>query len=291
MMAPAQLRDASLGSGEAGELAYDEVARQVRALVEELTPVGAIVMVVSKGDEGLLRFDGRTGWHFPRAVNGQYAGHHPPDGGWAVAQVEALRAGGAAYLVLPATYFWWLEHYPELDRHLRTRYERIPCAEEVCRIYRLLELPTAPPRAVPALFEGEASRRIAAAMRALVDNLLPDEEVVLVASEGDDALLAIDRQAWHFPHDAAGGHVPLEAAEGRQAVAQLRTLRGRGIRYLVVPAGGYPTLLRSPALAAYLGEECRMLALRDRVCVVYELRGSVRTTIPIALGAKEAVNR
>jgi hypothetical protein len=291
MMAPAQLRDASLGSGGASELAYEEVARQIRALVEELTPVGAIVMVVSKGDEGLLRFDGRTGWHFPRAASGQYAGHHPPDGSWAVAQVEALRAAGGAYLVLPATYFWWLEHYPELDRHLRTRYERIPCAEEVCRIYRLLELPTAPPRAVPALFESRGSRQTVAAMRALVDNLLPDDEVVLVVSEGDDAMLAIDRQAWHFPHDAAGGHVPLEAAEGRHAVSQLRTLRGRGIRYLIVPADSYSALLRSRALAVYLGEECRTLARRDRVCVVYELRSSVRTPIPIVLRAKEAVNR
>jgi hypothetical protein len=282
VIAPAETR-----GPVSGELAYEEVARRVRAVVEELIPVGAIVMVVSKGDEDLLRFDGRSGWHFPRAANGQYAGHHPPDGGWAVAQVEALRAAGGAYLVLPATYFWWLEHYPELDRHLRGRYERIPCAEEVCRIYRLLELPAMPPRAVLTPPADRAPARILPAMRALVDSLLPEEEIVLLASEGDDALLALGRQVWHFPHDDAGRHVPLEVSAGRHAVSQLRTLRGRGIHYLVVPVGSYWSLLRRPALAVYLDEECRTLALRDRICVIYELRSGVRTPIRIPLSPKE----
>jgi hypothetical protein len=291
MMVPAQLQDASLSSNGVGELAYEEIVQRLPRLVEELTPVGAIVMVVSKGDEDLVRLDSRAGWHFPRAATGQYAGHHPPDGRWAVEQVEALRAAGGAYLVLPATYHWWLEHYPELDRHLHVRYERLPCAEEVCRVYRLLELPTAPPRAVPILLDGRGQRHILPAMRALVGSLIPDEEVVLVVSEGDDALLDLDRPSWHFPHDAAGKHVPLEAVDGRHAVTQLRTLRGKGVKYLAVPAAGYPSLLHDKALAAYLGEECRTLALRDRVCVVYELRSSVRPPTRIALRAKEAVNR
>jgi hypothetical protein len=101
----------------------------------------------------------------------------------------------------------------------------------------------------------------------------------------------LGRQTWHFPHDAAGGHVPLEAVAGRHAVSQLRTLRGRGIHYLVVPAGSYSSLMRSPELAAYLGEECRTLALRDRVCAVYELRSDIRTPTRIPLGPKEIATR
>ena len=120
---------------------YEELAPRIAALVEELIPVGSIVLVVSKGDESLIAFNGRSGWHFPRAGNGQYAGHHPIDGQWAVDHVDALLAAGGAYLVLPATYYWWLEHYPELDLHLRSRFERLTCPEELCRIYRLLELP------------------------------------------------------------------------------------------------------------------------------------------------------
>lgn len=269
-------------------IAYEELAPRVASLVEEQTPPGAIVLVVSKGDESLVRFDGRSGWHFPRASTGQYAGHHPLDGDWAVDHLETLRAAGGAYLVLPSTYYWWLDHYPELERHLRSRYDRVECPGEVCRIYRLLELPTVAPRVVPDLARSREQRRCVPAMRALLGSLLPEEEVVLVLSEGDDSLLALERPAWHFPHDAEGRHLPLEDDGDRQAVSQLRTLSKSGIRYLLVPAPMLWTLSRRPALAAYLGEECRRLALRDRVCALYELRTGSRTSKPTLLQPKEA---
>jgi hypothetical protein len=270
------------------ELAYEDLAPRIAALVEEIAPVGAIVLVVSKGDEDLVRFEGRSGWHFPRAASGQYAGHHPIDGAWAVDHLEALRGAGGAYLVLPAPYYWWLDHYPELQLQLRGRYERLRCPEEVCRIYRLLELPAAAPRVVPELSRGDEQRRCLPAAKGLLENLLPEDEVALILSEGDDALLSLDRPAWHFPHNAVGGHAPLEADGGRRAVSQLRTLAGEGIRYLVVPAANLWTLSRRPALAAYLDGECRTLARRDRICVVYELVGGSRISTPMALQPKEA---
>ncbi|HEX3040677.1 MAG TPA: hypothetical protein VHP56_01100 [Solirubrobacterales bacterium] len=271
-----------------GNVAYEELAPRVAALVEEITPVGAVVLVVSKGDENLVRFDGRSGWHFPRSGSGQYAGHHPIDGAWAVEHLEALRGAGGAYLVLPAIYYWWLEHYPELELHLRGRYERLDAPEEVCRVYRLLELPAAAPRAVPDLAAGELQRRCLPATRALLGSLLPEDEVVLVLSDGDDALLDLGRPAWHFPHDAAGRHLPLEADEGRHAVSRLRTLGGEGVRYLVVPAALLWTVARRPALAAFLDGSCRRLAVRSRICVLYELPDGSRTSTPISLRSKEA---
>jgi hypothetical protein len=254
------------------QLTYEEVSRRTHELVEELTPIGATVVVVSKGDDALVRFDGRAGWHFPRAANGQYAGYHPSDGAWAVEHVEALRAAGGAYFVLPATYLWWLDHYPELDRHLRTRYELVVREDDACRIYRLLEAPAVHPRAVPSLLQGPKQEPIVHAMRALVCNLLPDDEVVLVASDGDDALLDLGRSAWHFPHDHAGGHAPLGSHDGKNMVSQLRTLRREGIRYLLVPNSGFSTLARCPELSAYLGK-CRTIASRSRVCTLFELAG------------------
>jgi len=267
---------------------YEELAPQIGALVEELTPVGAIVLVVSKGDEGLTRFEGRSGWHFPRASGGQYAGHHPPDGGWAVDHLESLRAAGGAYLVLPSTYYWWFEHYPELERHLGNRYERLDAPEEVCQVYRLLELPAAAPRAVPDLAAGELQRRCLPATRALLDSLISDEEVVLVLSDGDDALLALDRPAWHFPHDVSGRHAPLEADGGRHAASQLRTLGGAGVRYLVIPAALLWSVARRPALAAFLEGECRQVAVRSRICALFELPSGSRTSTPTSLRSKEA---
>lgn len=269
-------------------VAYEELAPRLAAAVEELTPPGAIVLVVSKGDESLVRFDGRSGWHFPRASTGQYAGHHPIDGEWAVNHLEALRAAGGAFLVLPSTYYWWFEHYPELERHLRSRYDQIESPDEVCRIYRLLELPAAPPRVVPDLLQLDEQRRCLPGMRALLDNLLPEESGVLVLSEGDDPLLDLGRPAWHFPHDASGRHLPLEADGGRHAVSRLRALASQGSRYFVLPATFFWTLARRPVLASYLEEECRRLALRQRICAVYELRSQSRTSTPKSLRPKEA---
>lgn len=270
-----------------GALSYEDLAPRIAGVVEELTPVGAIALVVSKGDENLVRFDGRSGWHFPRAATGQYAGHHPLDGKWAVEHLEALRALGGAYLVLPSTYYWWLEHYPELELHLRARYERLGAPEEVCRVYRLLDLPAATPRVVPDFAQREQQRRCLPAMRALAENLIPEDEVVLVWSEGDDDLLALDRQAWHFPHDAAGRHAPPEG-DGARQVSQLRTLARNGVHYLLLPAASFWALGRRPALAAYLEGDCRRLALRERVCVVYELDSRPRSSTREALRPKEA---
>lgn len=270
-----------------GSLSYEELAPRIAGLVEELTPVGAVVLVVSKGDEGLVRFDGRSGWHFPRSSTGQYAGHHPLDGKWAVEHLEALRALGGAYLVLPSTYYWWFEHYPELELHLRGRYERLGAPDEVCRVYRLLDLPAATPRVVPDFAQRQLQRRCLPAMRALVENLIPEDEVVLVWSEGDDDLLALDRQAWHFPHDAAGRHAPPEG-DGSHQASQLRTLARNGVHYLLLPAASVWTLGRRPALAAYLEEDCRRLALRERVCVVYELDSRLKSSTREPLRPKEA---
>jgi hypothetical protein len=264
----------------AAEPSYEDVVRRTRELVEELTPPGATVVVVSKGDDSLVRFDGRAGWHFPRAASGQYAGHHPPDGPWAIEHLERLRAAGGAYFVLPATYLWWLEHYPELEGHLAARYEPIAHEDGACLVYRLLELPATSPRAVPDLLQGPRGDKVVHAMRALVCNLLPDDAVVLVASDGDDSLLELGRTAWHFPHDASGVHVPLDVSDGKYAVTQLRTLGRRGVRYLLVPSSGFSTLARCPELGSYLGgEECRMLALRSRICTLFDLGCDNRQTV------------
>lgn len=251
--------------------AYDEITRRTRELVEQVTPVGATVMVVSKGDDNLVRFAGRAGWHFPRAANRQYAGHHPYDGNWAVEHVEALRAAGGAYFVLPDTYLWWLEHYPELDRHLRSRYELVAREEGVCQIYRLLAMPPVRQRAVPALLEGPSHERVLHPLRSLVSNLLPEDDIVLVLSDGEASLLALGRSAWHFPHDATGKHVPLDSGDGGTTVAQLRALRGKGVRYLLVPHTGFGILARRDELSRYLRDDCRTLALRPRVGAIFEL--------------------
>ena len=93
-------------------------AEALRQFVRLSIPASSRVLVVSKGDDRLVQLDGRTGVHFPQSGSGGYAGFHPPDGQWAVAHLQKLRAAGAGYLLVPASAFWWLEHYAEFREHL-----------------------------------------------------------------------------------------------------------------------------------------------------------------------------
>lgn len=102
------------------ELRYQKLRGQIIETAEQFTPRGAKILVISKGDGALLEIPSRRTGHFPQTPRGAYAGHHPADSAEAIAQLEALRAKGAEYLLFPATSFWWLEHYADFARHLET---------------------------------------------------------------------------------------------------------------------------------------------------------------------------
>jgi GT2 family glycosyltransferase len=112
---------------------YHGLAERIRTVVQAAVPAGATVLVVSKGDDQLLDFGDRTGWHFPRAEDGGYAGHYPPDSEAAIEHLEALRAEGGRFLVVPQCACWWLEHYDEFRRHLESHCT-IVCEDESCLI-------------------------------------------------------------------------------------------------------------------------------------------------------------
>jgi GT2 family glycosyltransferase len=119
------------------QLGYRRLVAQCRSAAVSALPPGATVLVASRGDDELLELDGRQGWHFPQDEDGTYAGHYPTDGADAVAQLQALVARGADYLLLPATALWWLERYPELGEYLRKR--AVVLEDERCLIVSLRE--------------------------------------------------------------------------------------------------------------------------------------------------------
>jgi glycosyltransferase involved in cell wall biosynthesis len=121
---------------------HQQLMPHIRSAVREAVPPGATVVVVSRGDEELLRLDGPEAWHFPRDEEGAYAGHHPADDAEAIARLEEVRERGADYLLFPTTAFWWLEHYAGFSRHLEDRYQVVVRRKDVCRIYALR--PSAP---------------------------------------------------------------------------------------------------------------------------------------------------
>lgn len=128
------------GRAERREI-YDELVDRVRARIGEVIPSGSCVAVVSRGDERLLDVTGIRGSHFPQGRDGRYAGYYPPDGEAAVAHVQELIDAGAQYLTVPATAFWWLDHYSELGQYLAPRAIH---TDEDCAVFDLR--PTKTPR-------------------------------------------------------------------------------------------------------------------------------------------------
>jgi len=114
-----------------------KVAARVRLDADRLLPDEATVLIVSRGDEELLRIGRRDARHFPQASDGVYAGHHPADSTAAVEHLESLRRDGASHLVIPATSDWWLEHYAGLRQHLEERYVQVFADPDSCVIYAL----------------------------------------------------------------------------------------------------------------------------------------------------------
>jgi len=100
------------------QLLYRQTIRRARQLVERHVPKQGVVAVISKGDDDLLRYRNRQGWHFPCDERGTYAGWYPACDLAAIAHLETLRARGATHLLVPETYAWWLTTYPDFRRHL-----------------------------------------------------------------------------------------------------------------------------------------------------------------------------
>jgi len=116
---------------------YEREAQHLREAVIATVPDGATVLVVSRGDEGLLDLDGRRARHFPQDPEGGWAGHHPADSAEAIRHLEQLRDGGARYLVVPPTYRWWLRHYDAFREHLDSNYRSVHSDERGGDIYLL----------------------------------------------------------------------------------------------------------------------------------------------------------
>jgi hypothetical protein len=118
-------------------LEYRAEVEHLRDLVCRLTPAGARIAVVSRGDDRLTDLPGRRGEHLPQDDRGRFAGFHPADGRAAIESLEALRSRGAEYLAIPPTSRWWLDYYPELAAHLDEVGERLVDRMSEVLIYAL----------------------------------------------------------------------------------------------------------------------------------------------------------
>jgi len=108
-------------------ISYHHLAQNLREIASNRLTGEGTVLVVSKGDADLLHVHGRRAEHFPQmpSMDGSYAGHHPADSNAAIEQLEALRRGGAMFLMLPSPSFWWLDFYKAFAAHLDQNYQRV----------------------------------------------------------------------------------------------------------------------------------------------------------------------
>ncbi len=119
-----------------GPAEYQRLIAENRRIAEKHLPVGAVVAVASKGDDDLLRFPRRKGWHFPQTADGEFAGFYPADSVQVIAHLESLRQRGAEFLLFPATAVWWLGHYPGLKEHLASHYPQLDVGSAQCIIFK-----------------------------------------------------------------------------------------------------------------------------------------------------------
>jgi GT2 family glycosyltransferase len=116
---------------------YERMTRRIREIVAEKLPPEAVVLVVSRGDDALLELESRQARHFPASAEGSWAGYHPATSEDAVTQLEAMRAEGGEFLLLPSTGLWWLDHYREFGEHLEANYPVLVRDTDACVIYSL----------------------------------------------------------------------------------------------------------------------------------------------------------
>ena len=99
------------------------VLAHVRECVRAHVPPAAKVLVVTKGEEDMLRLgEKREAAHFPQDERGRFAGWYPADSAGAIGHLEIQRGRGARFIVFPKPAMWWLEFYRDFREHLEKRY-------------------------------------------------------------------------------------------------------------------------------------------------------------------------
>ena len=278
-------------------------------MAQNTLPLDSKVLVVSRGDDELLRLGDRCGWHFPRTETGVYAGYHPADSAAATSHLEGLRGQGAEFLLLPNTSFWWLDYYAEFRQHLEEDYRKV-WGDETCVIFDLREPVEQPKRQRPQANDttavlpgpegktegegppngvadknnahGDASvgkmaegdspngQRVRQTLEA-IRRLSPPGACVLVISGGDDELLNLEgRQVWPFPQTREGAPAGHHPADSAAAIAQLEELRAKGAGFLLLPSTSFWWLDTFEGFRHHLDDHYRRV-WSDEHCIVYHL--------------------
>jgi hypothetical protein len=252
------------GAGRLGAAEYADLVERVRDAVATSVPPSSSLLVVSKGDVGLLEIPGMKAMHFPQDGSGGYAGHHPLDSAAATAELEKMRRAGAEYVVIPATARWWLDFYEDFARHLAHHCELVVDVPDACLIYGLGQRSGSGPGAPPI----ERPQASVEQLRDYLQNLLTSEKRLVVLEAVDGVAVAL--APFKAVRLRVGGE---DAGVASSALAELRVLAEAGADYLVVPRSSDEWLDADPELATAVESGCRRLAEQRHLCRVFDLEG------------------
>ncbi len=247
---------------------YQQLIGRMQRAVDELVPAGSTVLVVSKGDPALVSLGPRTGWHFPRAADGQYAGFHPADNNDAINRLEVQRQLGARYLVIPSTSSWWLDHYSEFIAHVRSCGRPLLEEPDLGAIFELD--PVTAPALAQVNAEGEPRQSIQQMVN-LLEAVLPATARIAVIATKDDEFVA------HSPLPAIALRLADDAViDPIAAVSELRALADGIADFLVVPISSREVLDRQVLLAKHIEQSYSLVTNQRNVCTIYDLRLGAR---------------
>lgn len=273
-------RTRRLRSSPPARLSHDQYHRLIARVHEvgsRLLPASATVLVISKGDQRLLNIPGRRGWHFPQTEDGGYAGHYPADSAAAIEHLEALRARGAEFLLIPKTAFWWLDHYTHFAQHLKRRYGTVLHDNETCVIFVLRPAHRPGPRADGRERMGRGA--LAGQIQEIVGAVLPPRAAVLVISKGEEELLqVVGPRAGHFPQAESGVYAGYHPADSATAIAHLEALRSKGAEFLLIPRTTFWWLDHYKEFAQHLRSRYRLVVRQAHVCWIFALGEERRPT-------------
>jgi hypothetical protein len=243
--------------------AYQELIGRIQNAVDQFIPVGATVLVVSKGDPALLVLGQRTGWHFPRAADGQYAGFHPIDSNDAISRLEVQRQLGARYLVIPGTSAWWHGHYPEFIAHVQSRGRTLLEDPSLGSIFELSAIQASLPSVVGI---NEVPLQPAQQLMNLLEAILPATATIAVIAQRDDDFISrspLPAIVFRYVDDAA--------IDENAAISRLQELADGIADFLVVPASCNEWLEWQPTLAEHIEKSYSLVTDQRNVCRIYDL--------------------
>lgn len=255
--------------------AYQALVGRLRDLVHRAVPPGATVVVISKGDADLVELIGRQGWHFPQDDSGGYAGYHPRDSASAIEGLESLRSRGADYLVLPATYSWWLEHYADFGNHLRLNYQTLIEQPDTGTIYtlRTQSSPTVVrDGSAESGLEQHRSALLSEQINELMAHLAPPGRPVVVVADGETPALELDGRV--TMHLRLTGSAPIRQAPAVSSIARLDVLRRQGAACLVIPRDMFERWDRDDVLRPHVEQQHRYITRQAHVCLVYDVEST-----------------